>query len=399
MNCTENILPIIGRSYELFNDDINRLEKELSSMVKASSFLVIGGAGSVGQAVVQEIFKRNPKCIHVVDISENNLVELVRDIRSSLGYIRGNFKTLPLDYGSNEFYAFVNAQLPYDYILNLAALKHVRSEKDPYTLMRMIVVNILNTEKSLQFAIETNCRKYFSVSTDKAVNPVNMMGATKQIMEMCLTQASQQVPVSTARFANVAFSDGSLLYGFTQRIVKKQPLSAPRDIKRYFITPHESGQLCLMSCLLGENRDLFFPKDSGQLRLIDFPTIAERYLRTLGFKPYLCNTEDEARSSIGDLLPRKLWPCYFFDSDTTGEKEAELFYTQNEIVDTTRFAAISVVKKPPPKDYYCLEKFLNTIHSLRKSEQWTKKDLIEPLCELLPQFTHKETFKYLDSRM
>jgi len=289
--------------------------------------------------------------------------------------------------------------LPYDYILNLAALKHVRSEKDPYTLMRMIVVNILNTEKSLQYAIETNCRKYFSVSTDKAVDPVNIMGATKQVMEICLTQASQQVPVSTARFANVAFSDGSLLYGFTQRILKKQPLSAPRDIKRYFITPNESGQLCLMSCLLGENRDLFFPKDSEQFRLIDFPTIAERYLKTLGFKPYPCSTEDEARSSIGDLLSRKLWPCYFFDSDTTGEKESELFYTQNEIVDANRFAAISIVKKPPLKDQYSLEKFLNTIHSLRKSEQWTKKDLIEPLCELLPQFTHKETFKYLDSRM
>ncbi len=399
MTCPENILPIIGRDSSLFTDDINQFKKQLSSMIKTGSFLVIGGAGSIGQAVVKEIFKQNPKRLHVVDISENNLVELVRDIRSSIGYITGDFKTLPLDYGSNEFYTFLNTQKPYDYILNLAALKHVRSEKDPYTLMRMIVVNILNVEKSLQYAIETNCRKYFGVSTDKAVNPVNAMGATKQVMEMCLIRASQKMPVSTARFANVAFSDGSLLYGFTRRIVKKQPLSAPHDIKRYFITPQESGQLCLISCLLGENRDLLFPKDSEQLQLIDFPTIAERYLETIGFKPYPCKTEDEARSSIDKLLPDNLWPCYFFDSNTTGEKEFELFYAQNETIDTNRFNNIGIIKKSPAKDNCPLEIFLNAIHDLRKSKQWSKENIMKLLDQLLPQFAHKETFKYLDGRM
>jgi FlaA1/EpsC-like NDP-sugar epimerase len=254
------ILKLIGRDKELFSADIQSSENKLAEVVSSSRFLVLGGAGSIGQSVTKEIFKRNPKKLHVVDISENDMVELVRDIRSSFGYITGDFQTFALDIGSIEYDAFFKADGKYDYILNLSALKHVRSEKDPYTLMRMVEVNVFNTDKTLQQAINAGVKKYFCVSTDKAANPVNMMGASKRIMEMFLMRRSLDIDISTARFANVAFSDGSLLHGFNQRLEKRQPIVAPNDVRRYFVTPQESGELCLMSCIFGDNGDIFFPK-------------------------------------------------------------------------------------------------------------------------------------------
>ena len=289
------MLQLIGRDRELFGADIAAHEERLSELVASSRFLVIGGAGSIGQAVAREVFKRSPRALHVVDISENNLVELVRDIRSTLGYIDGDFRTFALDCGSREFEALMAAGGGYDYVLNLSAMKHVRSEKDPFTLMRLIEVNILNTIATVAQARERGASKYFCVSTDKAANPVNMMGASKRIMEMFLMRESQSLPISTARFANVAFSDGSLLHGFNQRFAKKQPIAAPNDVRRYFVTPKESGELCLSSCLLGENRDIFFPKLSEALHLTRFSDIAVRYLENLGYEPYECESEDEAR--------------------------------------------------------------------------------------------------------
>ena len=280
-----NTLQLIGRTEQLITKDINSNKNKLSEIVSSSTFLVIGGAGSIGQAVTKEIFKRNPLKLHVVDISENNMVELVRDIRSSFGYIEGDFQTFALDIGSEEYDAFIEADGKYDYVLNLSALKHVRSEKDPFTLMRMINVNIFNTDKTIKQSIDKGVKKYFCVSTDKAANPVNMMGASKRIMEMFLMRRSKEIDISTARFANVAFSDGSLLHGFNQRIMKMQPIVAPNDIKRYFVIPEESGQLCLMSCIFGENRDIFFPKLSESLHLITFADIAVKYLNELGYQP------------------------------------------------------------------------------------------------------------------
>ena len=221
------MLPLIGRIDALFSRDIGALEPELCRIVSGSRFLVLGGAGSIGQAVTREIFKRHPQKLHVVDISENNLVELVRDIRSSFGYIDGDFQTFALDISSIEYDAFIKADGAYDYILNLSALKHVRSEKDPFTLMRMIDVNVFNTDKTIQQSIDMGVKKYFCVSTDKAANPVNMMGASKRIMEMFLMRRSEQIAISTARFANLAISDGSLLHGFNQRLQKRQSIVAP----------------------------------------------------------------------------------------------------------------------------------------------------------------------------
>ncbi|CAA6812545.1 MAG: UDP-N-acetylglucosamine 4,6-dehydratase (EC [uncultured Sulfurovum sp.] len=397
-------LELIGRESELFEDDIEKHDGELKRIVSSSTFLVIGGAGSIGQAVVKEIFKRNPKKLHVVDISENNMVELVRDIRSSLGYIDGEFRTFALDIGSIAYDTFIKLDGKYDYVLNLSALKHVRSEKDPFTLMRMIEVNIENTDKTIAQSIENGSKKYFCVSTDKAANPVNMMGASKRIMEMFLMRKSLDIPISTARFANVAFSDGSLLHGFNQRIQKRQPISAPNDIKRYFVTPKESGELCLMSCLLGENRDIFFPKLSEKFHLITFADIAVKYLVKLGYEPYLCKTEDEARdffmkSSEFRIKNSKKWPCYFFSSDTTGEKDFEEFFTDKEVLDMKRFENLGVIKNDSIFDNDKLENFTLEITKMKEKREWTKEQIVELFFDMIPDFGHQETGKYLDNKM
>lgn len=394
-----NPLPLIGRDKELFLEDINNHEEALNDMVSSSTFLVIGGAGSIGQAVTKEIFKRNPLKLHVVDISENNLVELVRDLRSSYGYIDGDFMTFALDIGSVEYDAFIQSDGNYNYILNLSALKHVRSEKDPFTLMRMIDVNIFNTEKTLDQSIRNNVKKYFCVSTDKAANPVNMMGASKRIMEMFLMRKSLEIDISTARFANVAFSDGSLLYGFDKRIQKQQPIVAPYDVKRYFITPKESGELCLMSCVFGENRDILFPKLNEDLHLISFADIAAKYLAELGYEPFPCESEVEARSLVKTLAPKGKWPCFFVQSDTTGEKDFEEFFTFGEKLDLERFINLGVIKNELNFDNQKLKSFENAIQNLKASGSWTKKELVNLFLMLIPNFTHKETGRHLDSKM
>jgi len=394
-----SVLPLIGREKELFIDDLECNKVHLDKAISSSSFLVLGAAGSIGQAVTKEIFKRNPKKLHVVDISENNMVELVRDIRSSSGYIDGDFQTFALDIGSIEYDAFIKADGKFDYVLNLSALKHVRSEKDPYTLMRMIDVNIFNTNKTLQQSIENGTIKYFCVSTDKAANPANMMGASKRIMEMFLMRRSLDILISTARFANVAFSDGSLLNGFSQRIQKKQPIVAPQDIKRYFVTPKESGELCLMSCIFGENRDIFFPKLSEELHLISFAEIAIKYLKNLGYEPYLCSSEDEARELMATLPDEGKWPCLFTDSDTTGEKDFEEFYTDDETLDMDRFIGLGVIKNDADFNDEYLHDFEQAIGELKRKKEWSKKQIVKLFFKMIPDFAHKETGKYLDGKM
>jgi FlaA1/EpsC-like NDP-sugar epimerase len=394
-----NILNLIGRTKALLEADIYNNSKELKSIVSSSSFLVLGGAGTIGQATTKEIFKRNPKKLHVVDISENNMVELVRDIRSSFGYIDGEFATFALDIASIEYDAFIKADGKYDYVLNLSALKHVRSEKDPYTLMRMIETNIFNTDKTIKQSINNGVKKYFCVSTDKAANPVNMMGASKRIMEMFVHRNSLNINVSMARFANVAFSDGSLLHGFNQRIEKNQPIVAPNDIKRYFVTPEESGELCLMSCIFGENRDIFFPKLSEDLHLISFADIAVKYLKTKGYEPYLCKDENEARELVKTLPSKGKWPCLFTSSDTTGEKDFEEFFTENETLDLKKFINLGIIKNEISFDAKLLIDFENSINTMKINLLWNKEEIVQEFFKLIPDFGHKETGKYLDGKM
>jgi FlaA1/EpsC-like NDP-sugar epimerase len=332
-----------------------------------------------------------------VDISENNLVELVRDLRSSIGYTDGEFATFAIDCGSDIFNAFMENG-NYDYILNFSALKHVRSEKDPYTLMRMIDTNIFNMEKIIM-AAKGRRYKYFCVSTDKAANPTNMMGATKSIMELFLMRISKNIPVSSARFANVAFSDGSLLYGWNKRLEKEQPIVAPNDLQRYFVTEKESGQLCILSCLLGQNRDVFFPKLDSKFDLINFSDIAERYLRNIGYEPVQCRSEEDARKTVRDLKKQNKYPVYFFKSDTTGEKDREEFYVTGEILDLNRFKDIGVIKNSLDIDENKIEVFTKTIESVRMKGRWTREELIEACNRVLSGFNHKETGKFLDDKM
>jgi len=265
--------------------------------------------------------------------------------------------------------------------------------------MRMIDVNIFNTEKTVRQAIDKGVKKYFCVSTDKAANPANMMGATKRIMEMYLMQLSEQISISTARFANVAFSDGSLLHGFNQRIQKRQPIVAPNDVKRYFVIPKESGELCLMSCIFGENRDIFFPKLSESLHLITFSKIAVRYLKAIGYEPYLCQTEDEARELAHTLPEKGQWPCLFTPSDTTGEKDFEEFFTNNETLDMESFQNLGIIKNEAVYDGQKIEHFSKTIEMLKQNGKWTKKEIVELFFEMIPNFAYVEKGKYLDAKM
>lgn len=392
-------LQLIGRHKALFAEDIAAHEDELAACIRQSRFLVIGGAGSIGQAVVREIFRRNPSLLHVVDISENNLVELVRDLRSTMGYGEGEFATFAIDCGSREFEALMRSTGSYDFVFNLSALKHVRSERDPFTLMRMIEVNVLNTLKSLRMARETGAQHYFCVSTDKAADPVNLMGASKRIMELFLMREGTAIPYSTARMANVAFSDGSLLHGFDQRFLKRQPLSAPTDVRRYFVTSREAGELCLMAGLLGRNGELFLPRLDGDADMSDFRTIAERYCRQRGFEPWPCATETETREQAEALINSGRWPCHFFISDTTGEKASETLHTKGERPVFDRFKDIGILTSQLDRDDRTLDAFVDRIEALREGGRWTRQDIVDAVRGVLPQFAHQETGKFLDGKM
>jgi len=390
----------INNREDLFESDILKNSLFINKVIETSSFLVIGGAGTIGGAVVKEIFKRNPKIIHVVDISENNLVELVRDIRSTYGYIDGDFSTYAIDCGSIEFEALMNKGCRYDYILNLSALKHVRSEKDPYTLMRMVDVNILNTLKIIDLAKSHNLKKYFCVSTDKAANPINMMGASKRIMEIFLMISNKQIPVSMARFANVLFSNGSLLSGFLERFNKRQPISAPNDIERYFITPQESGELCLFATIFGQNSEIFFPKLSEKMHLHKFSDLAIKFLSLNGYEYIQYDTEEYARKGIDKIELERKWPCYFFQSSTTGEKSVEEFFTHEEKIDMDRFKSIGIIT---PNNELFEESLINlfnqSIASIKAQGEWDKQDIVEIFNKILPSFKHKELGKNLDQMM
>jgi FlaA1/EpsC-like NDP-sugar epimerase len=394
-----NIFDLIDRDKALFETDLSNNSCFLLEEVSKSRFLVIGGAGSIGQSVVKELFKRNPAALYVVDLSENNLTELVRDLRSSYGYIDGKFNTYAIDCGSYEFECFFKEEHPFDYVINLSALKHVRSERDKYTLMRMIDVNILNTIKTLKLAIKSGVKKYFCVSTDKAANPVNMMGASKRIMEMFLIKYSKDINISTARFANVAFSDGSLLSSFKNRIEKKQPIVAPVDVKRYFVTLQESGELCLMSALIGNNRDIFFPKLTSGIKETSFSEIANKFLKQLGYGVLECKTESEVRNHLTDNLIIHDWPCLFTKSDTTGEKLFEEFYSQNEILDIARFESLGVVKYKMEVDEVYLDYFVDEINRIKKQMIWSKEELVALFKEGVPNFLHDEVGKNLDEKL
>ncbi len=391
---------IIGRESSLFEFDLSSNLDEITDSFRGSRVLVVGGAGTIGQAVSRDIFQRSPSALHVVDISENNLVELVRDIRSSKGGKKVELITLPIDVNSRMFDAFIDAQKSYDYIFNLSALKHVRSEKDPYTLLRMVEVNIFNAIKLSKIASAQRVKKYFCVSTDKAANPVNLMGGSKRIMEKFLARESRSSAISMARFANVAFSDGSLLYGFVQRLNKRQPLAVPNDIKRFFISPKESGELCVMSATLGENLEIFFPKEGEHLGLIALLDIAIRFLELNNFEPVFFIDECEAKNSMQTLPGRGKWPIFIFESDTTGEKYAEEFFMIGEVLNTNKFSTVGIVKASRHVDLDALDMFEKFFRKyILKGGPWEKTAIVHEFLAVLPELNHEEKGRYLDEKM
>ena len=394
-----DVRSLLGRSHDLFASDIAAKGGAIDAALIGRRILVVGGAGSIGREVTAEIFRRRPAALHIIDISENSLVELVRKVRSSDGYSDGDLRFLPLDIASVEARAFLASQLPYDFVLNFAAMKHVRSEKDEFSLMRMIKVNVLDTLETLNFAARGGSHKYFAVSTDKAQNPANLMGATKRIMEDVIFGGA--MPVSTARFANVAFSDGSLLHGFLQRIQLRQPISAPSDIRRYFVTGQEAGRLCLASIALGQNREIFFPRLDPDADLLTFADIAVRLLEANGYTPALVDSEDEARGRAAELIAARRWPCFFFASDTSGEKPFEEFHAPADDIDWNRFADLGVIRREAP-DAAARERasdFLATVDGLRSRGVWTKADLITAIKLACPDLDHIYTGRTLDNRM
>ena len=390
---------LLGRDSSLFALDLQTYRQEISDKVCESKFLVLGAAGTIGRALTKALIQFKPSKLHLVDLSENNLAELTRDLRSTHEYSQAEFKTFAIDVGSTEFDALWRDNYDYDYVINLCALKHVRSEKDPYTLMRMIEVNILNTIKTIQQSKKKRVKKYFCVSTDKAANPVNMMGASKRIMELFLMRESVDMNISTARFANVAYSDGSLLHGFKMRMEKKQPIVAPNDVRRYFVSKEESGQLCLMSTVLGDNRDIFFPKLDAERHLVKFSDLAIDFVKSRGYEPYLCDSENQARELAKTLPSEQKWPCYFSVSDTTGEKDFEEFFTEGEVLDLDRFEHLGIVKSQMYYDSALLDDFISQIAAMRSNQSWNKQDIVALFQGLLPEFQHVEKGKYLDAKM
>ncbi len=390
---------ITHRSVSLFADAIGEHRSTLEDSISGSRIAVIGAAGSIGAAVVKTILRFRPAALSLIDINENNLVELVRDLRSSSGVrLPQDFATLPIGLGTTEFDRYFADSLRFDYFLNLSAMKHVRSEKNIYCLMRMIDTNVIFLHDFLRHN-PYRFRKVFSVSSDKASNPANLMGASKMIMEkVLLAQASEQ-PFSTARFANVAFSDGSLPYGFLRRIEKRQPISAPNDVRRYFISHQEAGELCVLSCILGENCDVFFPKLTGGKDEKTFSQIAVDLLEALGYEPVECRSEEEAKARAQELIPQRKWPCCFSKSDTTGEKEYEEFYVEGELLDMDRFQNIGVTKRSPLMDTEPIDAFIRFCCNAKSDPHGTKEDYVRAVLEVVPTLQHVETGKNLDRRM
>ena len=390
---------VTQRSASFFADAIAQHRPSLESGVDGSRIAIIGAAGSIGAAVVKTILRFHPAALCLIDLSENNLVELVRDLRSSSGVaLPKEFATLPIGLGTTEFDRYFADSTPFDYLLNLSAMKHVRSEKDIYCLMRMLDTNVVFLHDFLRHN-PYRFRKVFSVSSDKASNPANLMGASKMIMEKVLLAQAGEQPFSTARFANVAFSDGSLPYGFLRRIEKRQPISAPNDVRRYFISHQEAGELCVLSCMLGENCDVFFPKLAGGKDEKTFSQIAVDLLATLGYEPVECSSEEEAKARTEELIPQRKWPCYFFKSDTTGEKEYEEFYVAGEQLDLERFKNIGVTKRSPLTDSEPIEAFVRFCRNAKSDPQVTKEDYVRAMLKIVPALQHIETGKNLDQKM
>ena len=391
---------VTGRRSSLFGDDLAVHESQLRAGIEGKSVLVIGGAGTIGSSFIRALLPFRPARLVVVDISENGLTELTRDLRSTAGqYVPAAFLTYPISFGDSVFERMLRAEGPFDIVAHFAAHKHVRSEKDRYSIEAMLENNVLSTARLLDLLLESPPEHFFCVSTDKAANPANVMGASKKLMEEAVLAYAAELPATTARFANVAFSNGSLPAGFLERLAKHQPLSAPSDVLRYFVSPEESGQLCLLACITGEPGDIFFPR-LEQPQMLTFSSIADALLERLGYEAVQCTSEDEARALAASLGPEDTrWPVYYFTSDTSGEKGFEEFYTNTETVDWERFTALGVVKGRTSQNVAGIRQLGSDLRGLFAQPELSKEEIVAVLTRLVPTFHHVETGRSLDQKM
>lgn len=390
---------ITKREKSFFEQDIQRNYDLLTSKIQGKSILVVGGAGSIGSSYIKSILRFRPKKIIVVDTNENGLTELVRDLRSTIDqYIPEEFITYPINFGDPVFEKMFNVHKPFQIVANFAAHKHVRSEKDQFSIEAMIHNNVIKAKIFLDLLVKNKPEHFFCVSTDKAANPVNVMGATKKLMEDVIMAYSQDIHITTARFANVAFSNGSLLDGYIQRIIKNQPISCPLDVKRFFVSPEESGQICMLACLLGDSGDIFFPKLSID-EMINFKDITFNFFLSMGRKIHVCTSEDEAKRLASKLTDNDPYPIFFFQSNTSGEKLYEEFYTNEDFLDLKRYESLGVIKNAKRTSLSEVDICLNEIKKVLLKATYSKEDIVFILKQYLPDFQHIETGKSLDTKM
>ena len=391
---------ITSRPTSLFASDIEANKEALRKEIEGSSLLVIGGAGSIGSSYIRAILPFRPSRLVVVDLSENGLAELTRDLRSTYGmYVPDDYRTYTLNFSDPIFERIFREEKGFDIVANFSAHKHVRSEKDKYSVQALIENNVIKAKKLLDLLSKYPPRHFFCVSTDKAANPVNIMGASKRIMEDMIMAYTPKFKVTTARFANVAFSNGSLLAGFLERIMKKQPLAAPCDVRRYFVSPEESGQICMLACILGHNGEIFFPK-LGEEKMMTFSAICDRFLSALGYEKKECATDEEAKKFAAEMPEdSKVYPVVYFRSDTTGEKDFEEFYVPGEKLNMDRFASLGVIEDVKKRPMEELETFFHELETIFHEPDFTKAEVVEAIKRFLPNFEHVEKGKNLDQKM
>jgi FlaA1/EpsC-like NDP-sugar epimerase len=392
---------ITKRNRSLFADDLHDHSAKLRKKFDNKSILIIGGAGSIGSSFIKSLLPYKPRALIVVDRNENALAELIRDLRNTYGlYIPDEFMVYPMDFESNVFEKMFISRGGFDFIANFSAHKHVRSEKDAFSAEALIRNNVLNLIRLLDLLSVYPPGSFFCVSTDKAANPVNIMGASKKIMEDLIFSYSNKFSVTTARFANVAFSNGSLPFSFLERINKQQPITVPMGISRYFVSPQESGEICILACALGKSGEIFFPK-LEKSQTVTFTDIAFSLLKELGYKPAIFDSSEQALIASEKLKAGDLeYPVYISKSDTTGEKDNEIFYTDNETIDLNRYKSLGVITTD--QDEFSAQRLtllLQRLNELFSKERYKKADIVDILTSYLPNFAHLEKGKNLDGKM
>ena len=393
------------RPSSMFEPDIKANAEVLTREIKGKKVCVIGGAGSIGSSFIKAVLRFEPASVVVVDLNENGLAELVRDVRSTNGlFVPDEFRCYTLNFADPIFERIFREEKGFDIVANFSAHKHVRSEKDRYSVQALIENNDIKAKKLMDLLKVYPPKHFFCVSTDKAANPVNIMGASKRIMEDLVMAYNKYFKVTTARFANVAFSNGSLPDGWIHRIAKLQPLAAPSDVKRYFVSPEESGQICMLACILGWGGEVFFPK-LGEDQMLTFSSICDKFVTANGMQKDPCSSDDEAKfkasrlkvSPRGDL--EGAYPVVYFTSDTTGEKAYEEFYVPGEKIDMQRFKALGVVEQTTRHEMDEVNGFFDKLEGIFAKEDFTKAQVVDAIKEFIPNFLHEEKGKNLDQKM